>query len=102
MNIIENKHGKFDIDTVEGAEKYLESEGVNVAEYVQKGIDELKKHNKILNTDKADTNHVSKVLNIPRVMHVCPLCSSTEYREDGREWIVCTNPECDWRGEMVL
>jgi len=42
MNIVENKHVKFDIDTVEGAEKYLESEGVNVAEYLQKGIEELK------------------------------------------------------------
>ena len=67
MNIVENKHGKFDIDTVEGAEKYLESEGVNIAEYLQKGINELKKHNKILNTENVDTSHDSKVLNIPRV-----------------------------------
>lgn len=48
MDIVENKHGKFDIDTVEGAEAYLESEGVNVTEYLQKGIAELRRH-KILN-----------------------------------------------------
>lgn len=67
MNIVENKHGKFDIDTVEGAEKYLESDGVNVAEYLQKGIEELRLHNKILNSDEVNTRHKSKVLNIPRV-----------------------------------
>jgi hypothetical protein len=33
----------FDIDTHEGAIAYLESEGVDVEEYVRKGIAELKR-----------------------------------------------------------
>ena len=34
----------FDIDTPEGATAYLESEGVDVEEYVRKGMAELKRN----------------------------------------------------------
>ena len=45
MNIVNG----FNIDTVEGATNYLESEGVNVEECVNKGLNELKKHIPALN-----------------------------------------------------
>jgi ArsR family metal-binding transcriptional regulator len=34
----------FDIDTEEGATAYLESEGINVEEYVKRGMAELKRN----------------------------------------------------------
>ena len=39
MNIVNG----FDIDTPEGATAYLESEGVDVESYIEKGMNELKK-----------------------------------------------------------
>ena len=100
MNIVENEHGKFDIDTVEGTEKYLESEGVNVAEYLQKSIEELKRHNKVLNSNEAATRHEGEVLNIPRVVwrsgQFCPNCYSKNVIAWGESADKCQDCELTW------
>ena len=52
---------------------------------------------KILNTAKADTNHESKVLNIPRVSdYVCPKCGNANIAD----WVYDNEllcPKCDHR-----
>lgn len=54
----------FDIDTVEGATAYLESEGLDVEAYVEKGLAELKKRKAL---DLADV--VGRSEQLPKCEH---------------------------------
>jgi hypothetical protein len=60
MNIVNG----FDIDTVEGAEAYLKSEGVDVDAYIERGLAELKKQ---------------KALDLANVVDTCPYCKGLGY-----------------------
>ena len=60
MNIVNG----FDIDTPEGATAYLESEGVDVEAYIEKGMAELNKR---------------KALDLANVVDTCPHCKGLGY-----------------------
>ncbi|MCO6497949.1 MAG: Lar family restriction alleviation protein [Chitinophagaceae bacterium] len=71
----------FNIDTPEGAKDYLKSEGVDVEAYIEKGLDELKRH---------------KALVLANVGNSCPFCGADPtITQVGETWsVMCDNSNC--------